>query len=401
MKWASAITETASAQHALQHLHDVLIQRLGGDEPDLVLLFWSPHYSAALATGEASWPSGARGSIVLGCSAGGVVGEAHEIEQRRGFAAVGACLPGVQKRAFSLRDSEIDDAWSQGSAQGTWADFDADAHVILLTDPFSFDCERFLGHLDTRFPGGVTVGGIASGGTTAGAVKLLCGTDVHSEGGVGVILSGDLCVHAIVAQGCRPIGEPMLVSQHDGNRILKLGDRSPLAVLRDLYEALQPRDQALFRTSLFIGVEMTDRVEYKHGDFLIRQIIGMDPETEGIAINAHLKPWQVVQFHLRDDRTSRADLDGLLKRFVADHPEVQPAGALMFSCLGRGLHLYKRPDHDTDLFREHMGEIPLAGFFCNGELGPVGAHTFLHGYTSVFALFSPRAAATSLPETAP
>jgi small ligand-binding sensory domain FIST len=93
----------------------------------------------------------------------------------------------------------------------------------------------------------------------------------------------------------------------------------------------------------------------------------------------------VVQFHLRDARTSADDLDQLLARHRGT-----PAGSLLFSCLGRGTHLYGRADHDTDLVRRHFGDVPLGGFFCNGEIGPVQGTTFLHGYTSAFGLFRPR-----------
>ena len=98
----------------------------------------------------------------------------------------------------------------------------------------------------------------------------------------------------------------------------------------------------------------------------------------------------MVQFHLRDADTSAQDLTAVLERFAMDNRENQAHGALLFSCLGRGQHLYGRPNHDSDIFHEKLGEVPLGGFFCNGEIGPVSGTTFLHGYTSSFGIFRSR-----------
>jgi small ligand-binding sensory domain FIST len=179
----------------------------------------------------------------------------------------------------------------------------------------------------------------------------------------------------------------MLVTRCQGNVLFELDQRPPLERLSELHEALPPRDRELFRHSLFLGLEMKeDEVEYREGELLVRNLVGIDQASGAIAVGAHLKQLQVAQFLLRDARTATEDLTRLLERYRASM-SVGPTGALLFSCLGRGAHLFGRPDHDTDLFREKLGEIPLGGFFCNGEIGPVGGATFLHGYTSAFALF--------------
>jgi small ligand-binding sensory domain FIST len=201
-----------------------------------------------------------------------------------------------------------------------------------------------------------------------------------------VALSGNLIVETIVAQGCRPIGTPLIVTRCRDNVIVEVDGRPPLLALHDLYESLDERDRELFRHSLFVGLEMReDQVEYREGDLLVRNLVGADADTGALAVGAPVKPMQVVRFLLRDARTATEDLTRLLERSGARANP--PAGALLFSCLGRGQHLFGRPDHDTDLFREKVGAVPLGGFFCNGEIGPVGGSTFLHGYTSAFALF--------------
>jgi small ligand-binding sensory domain FIST len=220
----------------------------------------------------------------------------------------------------------------------------------------------------------------------AGRNALWLDGAAFARGAVGVALSGAIAVDTLVAQGCRPVGRPMLINRGRRNLVLELDGRSPVAVLRELYESLTGRDRELFQHSLFIGLEMRgEQVEFQPGELLVRNLLGVDPEQGTLAIAAPARPWQVVQFLLRDARTAAEDLGALLDRYRAGR--AQPRGALLFSCLGRGMHLYGRADHDTDLFRERLGPIPLGGFFCNGEIGPVGGTTFVHGYTSSFGLF--------------
>ena len=200
-------------------------------------------------------------------------------------------------------------------------------------------------------------------------------------------LDGDVVIDTVVAQGCRPIGEPMFVTRCERNFLYEVDGRSPAAVLSDLHRRASTRDKELFRSSLFLGIVMREQQEYQQGDFLVRNVLGLDGKTGAVAVGALLRTGMVVQFHLRDARTSAEDLDTLLGRYAG-----QPVGSLLFSCLGRGVHLYGRADHDTDLARRHFGDLPLGGFFCNGEIGPVQGTTFLHGYTSAFGLFRPRSA---------
>jgi small ligand-binding sensory domain FIST len=182
----------------------------------------------------------------------------------------------------------------------------------------------------------------------------------------------------------------MPVTRADGHVIRELGGKQPVAVMRAIYDGLEPRDQELFRHSLFVGLEIDEGAIEFRGDFLVRNIVGVDPNSGAVAVGAKVRPWQVIQFLLRDASTAQHDLESHLERYRAAQPA--PAGALLFSCLGRGTHLFGRPDHDTDLFRARVGAgVPLGGFFCNGEIGPVHGSTFLHGYTSSFGLFRGRA----------
>jgi small ligand-binding sensory domain FIST len=264
-------------------------------------------------------------------------------------------------------------------------------NFLLLPEPFSFEPDRLLAGLDETYRGGKKIGGLASGGTSAGANALFLGGSVYRAGAVGLALSGNIEVDTVVAQGCRPIGQPMFVTRSSDNILIELDGRTPMDVLRDLYASLDSQDQTRFRQSLFLGIVMEARRDtYGQGDFLVRNIVGVDEDAGVLAVAARLEPGQVVQFHLRDKRTSSEDIEQLLSGYARSSTHARPEGSLLFSCLGRGENLYGRADHDSDAFRRHLGEVPLGGFFCNGEIGEVGGRTFLHGYTSAFGLFRSR-----------
>ncbi len=108
------------------------------------------------------------------------------------------------------------------------------------------------------------------------------------------------------------------------------------------------------------------------------------PEDGSLVVGDQVRVGQTVQFQLRDAGTATEDLAELLDREAGAG---RPAAGLLFSCGGRGSHLFGEPDHDLSLLRSKLGSFPLAGFFCNGEIGPVGPKSFLHGFTSSMALF--------------
>ena len=174
------------------------------------------------------------------------------------------------------------------------------------------------------------------------------------------------------------------ISNEDRNMLVELDGQPPMEVLRNMFETLPERDRGLLQNSLFLGVVMDELIDSPvQGDFLIRNVVGMDQATGGLAIGEMLKEGQLVQFHLRDAETSTDDLQAVLTRYANEHRENDIPGALLFSCLGRGQYLYGKPNHDTDLFRDKLGDVPLGGFFCNGEI----SHNRVYSYTGVLSLF--------------
>ncbi|MFL5292269.1 MAG: FIST N-terminal domain-containing protein [Myxococcales bacterium] len=385
MRWASALSQKARLEDAMVEAATSIRAALGEVSPDLVAAFVSAHHRPAYVRLSELIRRELPGSFVLGCTAFGVIGAGREVEGEPALSLTAASLPGVELQPFRVEKLPR----AGVTAEELRKEFGIRAarpHLLLLADPLTVDAANLVSLLDVAYPGMIKIGGLASGGSSPGENRLFLGEEALWGGAVGVALSGNLAVDTIVAQGCRPIGHPMIVTRCEGNIVHELDGKPPLAVLRELFETLPERDRELFQHSLFAGVEMRqDQVEYREGELLVRNLVGADSDTGSLAIGAEIQPMQVVQFLLRDARTAEEDLARLLDR--SKQRGASPRGALLFSCVGRGAHLFGKPDHDSDLFKEKVGPVPLGGFFCNGEIGPVGGSTFLHGYTSAFALF--------------
>ena len=386
MKWVSRISVASNLDDAIAEACSGVWSELAGVEPNLVVTFVAPQIGSGLTNLPERLSEYFGGAVVLGCTGGGIIGDGREIEDAAAISILAASLPDVD--ITPLRLGTTPDQWSSHVP----VDPESDASFILLAEPFTCDAEQLVRWFDGVFPNAVKIGGIASGAASAGGHSLFIGKRTVTDGAVGVALRGNVAVESVVAQGCRPIGIPMFVTRTESNFVLELDAQPALEVLQALFESLSPEDQALFRHSLFLGIVMRDAQQsYDRGDFLIRNIVGTNVERGAVAVAAHMDANQVVQFHLRDALTSAEDLDAALSRERAS-TDVPPEGALLFSCLGRGKRLYGTPDRDSAMFHEHFAGVPLGGFFCNGEIGPVQGRTFVHGYTASFGLFRPKRA---------
>lgn len=393
MKWASSINEGLSSQDNLEKCVREIQTQLGGASSHLVFLFVSPHfrsdYEKIIQTLYERFPC----EVMLGCSAGGLIGAGREIEQRPGISMVAAHLPGVTLHSFHLRDTDLRE---MDTSPSLWEDLlkvesKESPHFVLIADPFTFPTEEFLMGIDYAYPKATKVGGLASGASRPGENRLFLNGVALTEGVVGIGLTGNVVVESLVAQGCRPIGAPFIVTKAERNVVLELDYKPALYVLQELLSSLNEHDRALVHQALFLGVVMDPLKEKLHpGDFLIRNLMGVVQDQNALAVGAILNEGQWAQFHVRDAGTSSEDLESHLSQYVTEHPGGSVEGALLFSCMGRGAHLYGKPDHDTQMFHQHLGNLPMGGFFCNGEIGPINGVTYLHGYTSSFGLFRPK-----------
>ncbi len=407
MQWISALSTQPSLEAAVREVAEQARSQLRA-APDLGLVFISSVFASEYPRLLALLHDALRLPCVIGCSGGGVIGtvvpgESYEIEQQPALSLCVATLPDVTIKSFYLKGEELPDldsppdAWIEkiGIAPADDPDF------ILMADPFSSGINDLLQGLDFAYPNAVKVGGLASVSSFQRSSGLFHNQAFHDEGVVGVALSGDIVLDAIVAQGCRPIGKPYRVTEGERNILLKLEatneldsgkPQTPLEALQGILQDLSEGDRQLAQHSLFIGVAQDSFKEtLDYGDFLIRNLLGVDPRIGAIAIGDRIRVGQRIQFHLRDARTSAEDLETLLARYRSQiqPDEDSPIGALMFSCMGRGEGLYQEPHFDSHLFNQYLSAVPLGGFFCGGEIGPIGDSTFLHGYTSVFGICRP------------
>lgn len=324
---------------------------------------------------------------LIGCTGESIVGSGREVEMDTALSLWAARLPKVQAVPMHLMfertpEGAVINGWPDEYAS-TWP---AGTALLTVGDPFSFPVDMMLERLNEDRPGVRVIGGMASAGSQPGENRIVIGRKVVTEGAAVVMLSGALRLRTVVSQGCRPIGVPFVVTKAEQNLILELGGKPALIQLKEIFDTLPTREQQLVQSGLHVGRVINEyRDQFGYGDFLIRNVIGIEPQKGAIAIGDFVRPGQTVQFHLRDHETADEDLRQLLTAAKqADHPA---AGALLFTCNGRGTRLFKTPHHDAACIRELLGNIPLAGLFAAGELGPVGNQNFMHGFTASVALF--------------
>ncbi|HEY4312122.1 MAG TPA: FIST N-terminal domain-containing protein [Pirellulales bacterium] len=390
-RFSTGFSQQEDARQAALEASRQALDKLGA-RPHLALVFaagFEPDDFAILArTLHAELGAG----CLLGCSAESLVYDATEIEGDRGLVVWLTHLPGVTLTPMHLEFERTDDGvamlgWPE-SLEGT---LPAGSSLLLLADPFTFPADTLLAHLNRHQEGIPVFGGMASGAMSAGDNRLIFADQALDDGAVAVLIDGPIRVRNVVSQGCRPIGRHFVVTKADDNVILELGGRPAVAQLQELYQQLTPAEQQLAQRGLHVGQvinEYQDR--FSRGDFLVRNVQGIDAKAGAIAIGDYVRVGQTVQFHVRDAATADEDLAELLATAHSTN-RGSCAGALVFTCNGRGTRLFPEPHHDAQAVARQWPAVPTAGFFAQGEIGPVGGKNFIHGFTASIALFEPTA----------
>jgi small ligand-binding sensory domain FIST len=385
LRFASALSTNTDTEAAVRDLSDAVRMQLGHRAIHLAFVFFSPHHAAKAELIARMLREELAIEVCLGCSGEGVIADAEELETAPALTLWAGCLPQVRLTPLRLSFSEVHDQilmpdWPQPSV--------APSTFILLADPFTTPMQDVLSAMADRYPNAKAIGGLAGGGRGPGDNRLVKNGVVFDGGVVGVQLCGPIAVRTVISQGCCPIGERYVVTRAEQNTIFELGGKPALARLQEVFESLEgPRRRDAHR-ALHIGIAIDEhRSRFERGDFLVRNLVGADQQAGAIAIGDLVQEGQTVQFQMRDAKSASDDLHVLL---AADRARYRnpPLGALLFSCCGRGESLFGRTHHDTHVVQERVGPIPVAGFFAQGEIGPVGGKNFLHGYTASIALFS-------------
>jgi small ligand-binding sensory domain FIST len=388
MPYAAALSMNRDTSRALDDVCREALERVQG-APDLALLFFSRHHVEAAQSLAETVQQRLAARCLLGCVGEAIVGNDQEIEAAPALSLwLARWTVPVELEPFHLRFEQTPDGLSILGWPDAFQSADAArAAVLLVGDPFSFPVDHFLAHMNEDHPGLRVMGGMASSGRRPGDSRLILGNQCWASGAVAALLQGPIKIRSIVSQGCRPIGQHMVVTRAQENIITELGGKQPLLRLQELWQGLSPRDQQLFQQGLHIGRVINEcQGQFQRGDFLVRNVLGLDRDSGALAITDQVRVGQTVQFHVRDAETADEDLHALLQTDLVAHAQ-RPAGALLFTCNGRGTRLFDEPHHDARAIRAEVGTVPLAGFFAAGELGPVGGQNFIHGFTASVVLF--------------
>jgi small ligand-binding sensory domain FIST len=387
MPFSASLSKIGETIRAAEEASSKALGELPG-RPDLAVVFFSMHHAEAAARlGETVRRiSGVR--HLLGCSGEAIVGNDEEIESGPAVSVwLGQWKESMEPVPFHAEMEQTSDGMSLLGRPDALLSADPNRSAILmLADPYTFPVDHFLKKINEDHPGIRVVGGMASGGRGPGESRLLLDDALLESGAAGLLVQG-VAVRSVVSQGCKPIGRHMVITRADDNIIQELGGQTPLARLQQLWTELSPGDQQLFQRGLHLGVVINEyQGEFKRGDFLIRNVIGLERESGALAITDHVRIGQTVQFHVRDADTADEDVRSLLETDRRSQSR-RPAGALLFTCNGRGTRLFSQPHHDARVIRSEVGPVPLAGFFAQGELGPVGGKNFIHGFTASIVIF--------------
>lgn len=379
---AAAVSEHPVAAHATGEVLGAVMEALGpgGAPPDVAFLFATGAHTGALDDVVRAVREVLRPRVLAGATAVSVVGRATEVEEAPGLSLLAVRLPDGAPAPTPVRLELIPSGEGEGWAVWGLPTTEPGSTLVLLPDPFSFPADQVLDGLAAQAPGLTVIGGLASAARGPGGNRLVLDGTLHHEGAVGVLFPPGVATAAVVSQGCRPIGEPLVVTKSNGTLIEELASEPALPRLLRVIEGLDVRDRNLAAKGLHLGRVVDEHKDvFERGDFLVRNVLGALRDREAVAVGDEIDVGSIVQFHVRD--ASSADED--LRELLADR---RASGALLFTCNGRGMHLFGEPHHDAEILAA-VTDGATAGMFCAGELGPVGNRAWLHGFTASILLF--------------
>ena len=380
-KFAVALSVETDPVAAATEAAERVRRELGGATPTLTVVFATPRLCtdpwALVDTVHAVLAP----QHLVGCTSEAIIGEGREIEDSPGLSVWSAVLPDALVETFRLTSSP------DGDGVVGWPDHlrHTDTPVLALADPFTLRVDAMIEQHNAG-DGPAVIGGLASGGRRAGEHVIFVDRDVHFEGGVLVELAGASIV-PVVSQGCAPIGPDMVITAGGGPVVAELAGMDAFAKISSVVDDLDASERELLRQPLLAGIVIDEnQPDYGRGDFLVRGIHGRDADTGAIYVGEHVRVGQTFRLHVRDAASAHDDLYAALRDARQATGSLTPAGGLIFTCNGRGLRMFGTPDHDATAVATELG-VPAAGMFCNGEIGPVGGKTFIHGFTATMALF--------------
>ncbi len=389
--------EHSVAAHWQQEFNDARLRQWAQDlraqlqapEVSLGLVFMTPRFFPDAKQVLEILRVHARIPLLAGCSSTALVAGDEELEENPGIVLALYSLPGAKLSGSYFAQTEVDEADEPAYWQGFTHVPAAESNGWLtFIDPFHLDSESWLRTWNESYPGSPVYGGLASGVFADQTTQVYLNGEVYEEGGVAISVGGEVKLTGVISQGCTPIGDTWTLTRVEQNLIHKIANRPAYDVLSETVNEMSPDDQKKVRGNLFIGLVVNEYLDDFHrGDFLVRNLLGGDPQTGVLAVGALPRAGQTMQFQRRDAEAASEDMNELLGRTQIELGGATVYGGCLCCCNGRGKHLFGTSGHDAQLVQKQFGGIGLSGFFCNGEIGPVGQKNFLHGYTASLALF--------------
>jgi len=374
---------------ALQDWAEGLRRDLAGSRVSLGLVFMAPRFFPYAKQILEILRVHAQVPLLAGCSSQGLIVGEEEVEENAGITLGLYSLPGVELKGFHFRQEQVDEANGPGYWRlETEVEPEQTNGWLAFLDPFHIDSEGWLKSWNEAYAPLPVLGGLASGDFNEQLTQVYLNGEVYEEGGIAISVGGEVKLAGMTSQGCTPIGDTWTLTKVEQNVIHEIGNRPAYEVLAETFNQLTPEDQKQARGNLFIGLVVNEYLdEFNRGDFLIRNLLGADARAGSITVGALPRLGQTVQFQRRSAAAATQDMAELLVRTKRQLGEQQVLGGCLCSCNGRGRNLFGRPNHDAEMVQQQLGPLGLSGFFCNGEIGPVGERNFLHGYTASLALF--------------
>ncbi|MEI8289483.1 MAG: FIST N-terminal domain-containing protein [Verrucomicrobiota bacterium] len=332
--------------------------------------------------------------LLVGCSGGGLVANAEELESPTGLVLALYSLPGAKLKGVRFTQEQVAAAVGENFwPVETGLAPDRVNGWLAFVDPFHLDGEKWLRSWNQDYSGLPVYGGLASGNFPEPRAQVYLDGEVFEDGGVAIAFGGSVTLAGVISQGCTPIGEAWTLTRVEQNLIRNIANRPAYEVLAETVQSLPAQDRRQVQGNLHIGLVVNEYLEDFHrGDFLVRHLLGGDPNSGVLAVGALPRMGQTIQFQRRDAAAASEDLNELLVREKTRLADTEIYGGCLFCCNGRGKNLFGRPSHDAELVQAHFGPLGIAGFFCNGEIGPIGNKNFLHGFTASLALFVKKSA---------
>jgi small ligand-binding sensory domain FIST len=355
-----------------------------GCNPSVALVFVSSDYRPLLGDFLELVQLHCHAPILLGGSAWGLVGPGVEAESSTGFSLLLLSLPNTRLSAVEFNEQQSDEYTPAQWRNHVGGAADSEAW-IFFGNPVRMGAEMWLKNWSSAFPGVRVLGGLLSGGEEEEEIFVFHNRQLV-EAGVALGLKGGVKLHLILGQGCRPIGEPHAITGAEENVLTSIGSMPAYERLSESIEGLSKEEQRTVGRNLFAGFAADEyRDDFRTGDFVIRNVLGTDPESGTVELAAYPRVGQTFQFQLRDAAAAGEELEHQLAMKAREG--IRPFACAAFLCRGRGASLFGRPNHDAEAIGRHFGALPIAGLFCNGEVGPAGQSNFVHGYTAAVGLF--------------